>query len=251
MGDAFDDFFKALPLPRPCLPVSMARYLDGPSVLVDCIGDANDIVGSLARSIEELWGEYGPHIERELCESLRVSQLREYFRKHTRGGFWDDHLRRYSRGHRKAPIYWLLQSSKRSYALWLYYHRLDKDLLFKALWNYVEPKIQQQVNLLKELRVQYASVGDSTKKAREFAKDIEKQEDLLFELQDFEERLRRVANLNLVPDLNDGVALNIAPLYELVPWSEAEKYWKELLEGKYEWSSIGKQLREKGLVREG
>jgi hypothetical protein len=27
-----------------------------------------------------------------------------------------------------------------------------------------------------------------------------------------------------------------------------EKDWNELMEGKYEWSYIGKQLREKGLV---
>ena len=45
------------------------------------------------------------------------------------------------------------------------------------------------------------------------------------------------------------VLLNIAPLYELVPWKEAKSYWDELLEGKYEWSSIGKQLRQKGLVK--
>jgi len=57
-----------------------------------------------------------------------------------------------------------------------------------------------------------------------------------------------VVELHLVPDLNDGEALNIAPLHELVPWKEANKYWDELMEGKYEWSSIGKQLREKGLV---
>jgi hypothetical protein len=34
----------------------------------------------------------------------------------------------------------------------------------------------------------------------------------------------------------------------LVPWKEAKSKWNELLAGKYEWSSIGKQLREKGLV---
>jgi hypothetical protein len=37
-------------------------------------------------------------------------------------------------------------------------------------------------------------------------------------------------------------------------WPEGERllfqevYWEELLDGKYEWSSIGKQLLEKGLV---
>ena len=66
---------------------------------------------------------------------------------------------------------------------------------------------------------------------------------------DFYDRLRRTADLHLEPDLNDGVILNIAPLWELVPWNEAKSYWEELLAGKYEWSSIGKQLRTKGLVK--
>jgi len=48
-----------------------------------------------------------------------------------------------------------------------------------------------------------------------------------------------------------GVVLNIAPLRELAPWKEAEHCWEELLEGKYEWSSIGKQLRRKGIISHG
>jgi hypothetical protein len=75
------------------------------------------------------------------------------------------------------------------------------------------------------------------------------QEHRLIALEYSRDKLRRAADLGLEPDLNDGVVLNIAPLWELVPWNEAKKYWQELLEGKYEWSSIGKQLRAKGLVK--
>ena len=91
-----------------------------------------------------------------------------------------------------------------------------------------------------------ARSGEVGKGAKKLDKDIEKQEDFLSELRDFEEKLRRAANLHLEPDLNDGVVLNIAPLWELVPWKEAKAYWEELMEGKYEWSSIGKQLRAEG-----
>jgi hypothetical protein len=82
-----------------------------------------------------------------------------------------------------------------------------------------------------------------------YDKEIAQQEEFISELQDFESKLRRVANLHLDPDLNDGVVLNSAPLRELVPWKEAQKYWDELLDGKYECSSIGRQLRQLSLVR--
>lgn len=156
-----------------------------------------------------------------------------------------DHVKRYSKSRRKAPIYWLLQSSKRNYALWLYYHRLDKDILFKALVNYVEPKIRLEENRLEQIRAQRASVGISGREAKQLERQLDRQGTLLSELRDFHDKLRRAGDLHLEPDLNDGVILNIAPLWELVPWGEAKKYWEELLVGKYEWSSIGKQLRQK------
>jgi hypothetical protein len=96
---------------------------------------------------------------------------------------------------------------------------------------------------------QKLAAGASGKGAKKLEKDIERQEDLVAELRNFEDKLRRAANLHLEPDLNDGVVLNIAPLHELVPWKEAKNYWGELLDGKYEWSSIGKQLRQKGIVK--
>ena len=92
--------------------------------------------------LEVIWKDRAEAIEREACEILGVRELREYFRKPGNGGFWMDHVKRYSKSRRKAPIYWYLRSAKGNYGLWLYYHHLDKDILFKALLNYVEPKIR-------------------------------------------------------------------------------------------------------------
>jgi hypothetical protein len=122
-------------------------------------------------------------------------------------------------------------------------------MLFKALLNYVESKIRLEESRLEPLRAQRTAAGTSGKGVKQLEKEIERQGELLSELRDFEDKLHAVANLHLEPDLNDGVVLNIALLRELVPWKEAKEYWKELCDGKYEWSSIGKQLRQKGIVQ--
>ncbi|MBA3726736.1 MAG: hypothetical protein H0W86_09860 [Armatimonadetes bacterium] len=255
------DVFACLPLCPPGMlqgtdGIPLAKSPDGyplriawNGILVDDPEHFDDIVRYVRDVLEAGWKGRAEAIEKEACEILGIKELRDYFRRTAAGGFWGDHVKRYSKSHRKAPIYWLLQSSKKNYAFWLYYHRLNKDLLFKALANYVEPKIQRETNRLDEMRRQKQTSSDSGSKVKKIGKDIERQEDLISELRDFEDKLRRAANLCLVPDLNDGVVLNIAPLHELVPWKEAKNYWEELLEGKYEWSSIGNQLRQKGIVK--
>ena len=220
--------------------------IDEDGILVHDAEHHGDIVRRVRSVLEAVLRGRAEFAEREIVDALGIAELSDYFCKPGKGGFWDDHISRYTKSRRKAPIYWLLQSSKKNYAVWLYYHRLDKDILFKVVVNYVEPKIRLVENRLEGLRDRKGSSGKAAKK---LDKDIEKQETFLSELRDFEDRLRRAANLHLEPDLNDGVVLNIAPLWELVPWREAKDYWEELLEGKYEWSSIGKQLREKGLVK--
>ncbi len=235
-------------LPLRETPADYPLQIDWDGILVDDPDHPDDIIRRVHEALEIIWGRRAETIEHEACEILDVRELRDYFRKPGNGGFWMDHVRRYSKSRRKAPIYWLLQSSRKNYALWIYYHRLDKDILFKALVNYVEPKLRLEENRLEQLRAQSANAGTSGREAKQLEKQLERQETLLSELRDFHDKLRRAADLHLEPDLNDGVILNIAPLWELVPWNEAEAYWEELLTGKYEWSSIGKQLCQKGLV---
>ena len=234
------------PMPEDRYPVRIAW--DG--ILVEDEDSPEDIIQRIREVLEVAWEDDADEFEHAACGAFGVTTLRSYFRKAGKGGFWEDHLRRHSvKRSRKAPLYWLLQSTKRSYGIWLYYHRLDKDLLFKALVNYVEPKIRLETDRLEALRNQRITAGGSSKEGKRLAKDVERKEDLLSEIRDFEDKLRRAANLHLEPDLNDGVVLNIAPFHELVPWKEAKSYWDALLKGKYEWSSISKQLRQKGLVK--
>ena len=238
-----------LPAKPEHVPSDYPIRIDWDGILVDDPEHGDDIVRRVRDVLEVIWKDRAEAIETEACGILGVRELRDYFRKPGNGGFWMDHVKRYSKSRRKAPIYWYLRSAKGSYGLWLYYHRLDKDILFKALLNYVEPKVRMEEDRLKSLRGRKEAVGNSGIEAKQIEKDMDRQEQLVSELHDFADKLRRAANLHLIPDLNDGVVLTIAPLFELVPWKEAKAYWEDLLDGKYEWSSIGKQLREMGLVK--
>jgi hypothetical protein len=268
LPDPFDPFPVCSPgmlqgtdgLPLTQTPEGYPLHIDWDGILVDDPSHSDDVVRRVRDVLEVIWKGRADAIEREACEILGVKELRDYFRRPGKGGFWDDHVSRYSKSRRKAPIYWLLQSPKKNYALWLYYHRLDKDILFKALNNHVEPKIRLEDDRLVSLRAQKQAAGESSKGSKKLDKEIEKQEDFVSELRDFADKLGRAARLDFGdpgkldsaviydPDLNDGVVLNIAPLHELVPWKEAKSYWEELLKGEYEWSSMAQRLRAKGLV---
>jgi hypothetical protein len=233
---------QALPAKPEDVPAEYPLQIDWDGILVDDPGHSDDIVRRVRDVLEVIWKNRAEAIEKEVCEILGVRKLRDYFRKPGNGGFWMDHVKRYSKSRRKAPIYWYLRSVKGNYGLWLYYHRLDKDILFKALLNYVEPKIRLEEDRLNTLRSRKRAAGSSSREAKQIERKMDRQEQFVSELHDFKDKLCRAADLHITPDLNDGVALNIAPLWELVPWKEAKRYWEELHEGKYDWAHIALEL---------
>ena len=234
-------------LPLRAAPTGYPLRLTTNGILVDDPDHPDDIVGRIHAALDVACGARAEASEHELCAALNVADLREYMRRPGVGGFWANHLKRYAKSRRKAPIYWLLQSPKRTYALWLYLHRLDGDTLSKALVSYVEPKLRLEEERLARLLT--AKDGLTGRDLRQAERDSERQEASIADIRELRARLDRAVRHDLTPDLNDGVVLTIAPLYELVPWKEATFYWDELLAGKYEWSSIGKQLRAKGMVK--
>ncbi len=237
-----------LPLDPHEIPSGYPLKVDPDGILVDDEGHPDDIIARIRDVLALIWGNRADAIEKEACEILGVKLLRDYFRKPGAGGFWDDHVKRYSKSRRKAPIYWLLQSAKKNYGIWIYYPRMDGDTLYKAL-RYAKDKLAMEARRLEDLRKEREQSGTGGAGVKKMEKEIDGQEAFISELHDFVEKLERAANLNLIPEHDDGVVLTIAPLRELVPWNEPKNYWDELIEGKYAWSSIGKQLAEKGLVK--
>jgi hypothetical protein len=214
-------------------------------ILVDDPTHPADLVNRVRQVLALLWGERAGAIEKEACEILGYRRLRDYFRD-PRKGFFAFHIKRYSKSRRKAPIYWLLQSENRNYAIWLYYHRMDDSTYFTAARDYADTKVNLETDRLDELRQGLAALQGSALKRRE--RDIERQQKLAAEVTNFRDKLDEIALRGLPPDHNDGVIISIAPLWELAPWKEAEKMWNELAAGRHGWSTMAKQMRERGLT---
>lgn len=156
-------------------------------------------------------------------------------------GFFDHHLKAYSRSRRKAPIYWPLGTTSGSYQIWLYAHRVTPDSLFRVLSDVLSPKLALERRRLSEL-VQEAGANPSASQR----KAIDGQERLVGELQDFVDELKAVAPL-WNPDLNDGIVVVLAPLWRLFahhkPWSkELREHWDSLAAGEYDWTQLAMHL---------
>jgi hypothetical protein len=198
----------------------------------------DDIVQRIREVLDLLFKDKAYETEQGACELLRVSELRDYFRKPS--GFFEYHRKRYTKGQRKAPIYWPLSTASGSYTIWLYYHRLDGQILYSVVNNYVEPKIAEvELQLTRvEDEMSFASGREATRLGDKLNEGVS----FLSELRDFRDELLRVAGLPYKPDLNDGVIINAAPLYKLFrnrQWAkDTEACWKKLEKGEIDWSHM-------------
>ncbi|GAB4403024.1 MAG: hypothetical protein Kow00123_13830 [Anaerolineales bacterium] len=215
-------------------------------ILVDDPTHPSDIVARVRKVLDLVWGDRSDTIEQEACRILGVRDLREWFRD-PRKGFFAFHIKRYSKSRRKAPIYWLLQSEKRHYAIWIYCHRMRQDVLYAAGRSYADYKIVFERNHLEDLRADLESLSGSARRNRE--REIERQQKVIDDVVAFGKRLDAAALLDIPPDLNDGILISMAPLRELVPWSEVARMWESLRAGQYPWSTMSQQMRKKGLVK--
>jgi predicted RNA methylase len=220
---------------NPIIPDSeYPLHINWSGILVDDEDHPEDIISRIREVIEVIWKEKAGDIEHEACEILGVRSLRDYFVKPS--GFFADHLKRYSKSRRQAPIYWALSTPSGSYTLWIYYHRLNDQTLYTCINDFVEPKLRDIANELSRLHQKAGS------RSRTDEKELESLQDFEMELQAFRDELLRIARLPWKPNLNDGVQITAAPLWKLFQmpkWKKTLKEtWEKLEKGDYDWAHL-------------
>jgi hypothetical protein len=207
------------------MPEADDAHFPARSMLVDDPGHSLDLTS-----------QTGPILERVGFPPENPETLRRWLAR----DFFPLHIKMYSKSRRKAPIYWQLATPSATYSIWLYIHAFTSDTLYKAQET-AETKLRHEEKRLDGL---HADFGPNPKTADR--KTLAAQETFVEELRTFLEEVKRVAPL-WNPNLDDGVIINFAPLWRLVPhhkpWQkELIATWGALGAGDYDWAHLAMHL---------
>ena len=216
--------FDPLPSRSPGMYPEGEAPTDRPDILVDDEGHADDLA---ARA-------------QGVAERVRIAP-RENLRAWLAKEFFHPHIKMYSKSRRKAPIYWQLATPSATYSVWLYIHAFSKDTLFRVQNEYVAPKLAHEERRLESMMHELRDQATAA-----LRKELAAQESFVEELRELLEEVKHVAPL-WHPDLDDGVIINFAPLWRLVPhhkpWQkELKSTWDALCDAQYDWAHLAMHL---------
>jgi hypothetical protein len=202
-----------------------------------------DLPTLVSKALELMLGEQGAaEVIAALDEGRKTNGgrpssivLRQFLEKDF---FTQHHIKQY----RKRPVYWPIQSSKRSYGFMLFHEKIDRNTFYALQQEPYLPTKRRAVQLrLEELGKKALTAQGAARKPIE--KEMDELRQLAEELAQFAKDLDAITRGGYEPQadwIDDGVILRMAPLWSVIPlWkSESKKYWEELAAGKYDWSRI-------------
>ena len=203
-------------------------------ILLDEPGHPADIADRVLVAAELLVNDADRLIS-DLLKPFKARDLRSYLRRH----FFKEHLARYTKSRRRAPIYWPLYTPSGRWGLWVYAPSLTRETLYAA-----EAAATARLNAAQtEISRLARSQGDGRdgRASRDVASALEAEQLLSEELSVYRDRAHSIAGLGWEPDLDDGIALCAAPLADLFPaWPEAARQCENIKAGKYPWATVSK-----------
>lgn len=223
----------------PSIPPACIGRTPKLGILPDDEGAPSDIIATIEALAAELFQEESGDVLLEVITELSGEPHKG--RDWVRHRFFDAHIHHYSKGRTRAPIYWQLSTPSASYSVWLYYHCFTSDTIYRVLNEYAIPKLKHEESKLKEIALEAGPTPSASQR-----KKLQVQEETLAEISAFRDELAKIAPL-WNPDLADGVIINFAPLWRLIPhhraWQEeCKRVWGKLLAGEYDWAQLAMHL---------
>jgi hypothetical protein len=201
---------------------------------------ADDLYHRVSQVLEHVYGAAHPEREAELAQALGLASLSEWIRQPDR--FFADHLARYSKSRRRAPIYWPLSTQSGGFTLWLYYPRISGAMIAACVnrLRASDDALKREEDRLLAARRAGALPASGQERLDRIGSERRERTDL-------REVLRELVDQNFQPHLDDGAVVNAAPLaawFRTRTWREtAEETWGELQRGEHDWSRLALWLR--------
>lgn len=208
-----------------------ARLAVSDGILLNDPGQPLDLADRVYAILELLLGSSSAdaRIRSALGGGTPRELLRNWFGRFTGQGnvsFWKYHFQMY----RKRPVYWPLQSPGRKFTVWLFHERLTGDTLYSLRNAIVEPRIRLAERQIEDLRA-------PSERDRSARQELDRIRGLADDLRAFSANLKTITDRGYTPHIDDGVLLNAAPLWTLLPsWTETKKAWQSLEGGECDWA---------------
>jgi hypothetical protein len=172
--------------------------------------------------------------EEDIANALDVADIATWLRSPI--GFFDDHLGRYTKSRRSAPIYWPLALGSVTY--WVYAPRFDRNTVPALL---VRLRVSTEELRRRRDRVTAEAASDPGKNG-----ELAKLRAEITEREGMHARLSKLLADGYQPHPDDGFAVTAAPLhfaFRLPRWRDLLKAtWNELEKGDLDWAHLAMAL---------
>jgi type II restriction/modification system DNA methylase subunit YeeA len=189
---------------------------DGIVPLTDTEWFEDDATNRLVEFVSVAWD--ASHLEENLdflaanLSPKRGESSRDTLRRYFTDKFFKDHLQTY----KKRPIYWLFSSGKqKAFQCLVYLHRYNEGTLARMRTEYVIPltgKLNAHIGKLDSDKLASGSAAET----RKLEKEIERLQKQQTELNEFDEKLKHLADQRISLDLDDGVKVNYGRFGDLL-----------------------------------
>lgn len=191
--------------------------------------------------LEHLFGAARSDWEHDLARALGATSIDAWLRDATPKGFFADHLARYTKSRRQAPIYWPITTPNGGLTFWIYAPRFDAGTL-----PHLTNRLRQDLDHLRDTREILARNPTPSRADIERLAQLGQQID---ERLGLAQEIQRVLDWGYEPHPDDGFVVTLSPLhfaFRFSKWSTLLRdTWRELDkdDSEYLWAHLAMRRR--------